>query len=282
MARTSKGDERRRELAIALVKIVEEYGKLGGGKRPLTLEILAGLAGVRFGSELVPALNTTAAKKCLFVVSQKGGKGKYAPAPSSFVILKTDAQALAESRELLDFCLNRLRTGTNQLFTVVELRNALRGEALKKRFEGCLRQRLREGRLPTHVGALKRKNRFYLFNLSDMAIGVSAAPDDSRSTGAEAVEITSSSGVRFVDAFDEVFAHLDREQGNRNYVKLLALRNALPGFGRAEFDRELRELRVAGRYTLDASEGRFTSLTDEEMAAGIEEGGILLVYCSKR
>jgi hypothetical protein len=85
--------------------------------------------------------------------------------------------------------------------------------------------------------------------------------------------------VDFRAAFEEAFGRLDREGGGHNFVSLIALRQALP-VARADFDRELRQLRQAGRYTLGAAEGR-DGISPEERAAGITEEGSLLLFVSR-
>ena len=50
--------------------------------------------------------------------------------------------------------------------------------------------------------------------------------------------------------------------------------------GRDQFDRELQDLRRAGRYTLSAAEGR-GGITPEEREAGIREEGSLLLFVSR-
>jgi hypothetical protein len=50
---------------------------------------------------------------------------------------------------------------------------------------------------------------------------------------------------------------------------------------RAAFDTGLHQLRVAGRYSLSAAEGRH-GLSPEEREAGITEDGTLLLYVSRR
>jgi hypothetical protein len=84
----------------------------------------------------------------------------------------------------------------------------------------------------------------------------------------------------FAGAFDEAFNDIDRRKGSHNFAHLLDLRRALP-LARDQFEAGLRELRVAGRYTLSAAEGRH-GITPEERAAGIVEDGSLLLYVSRR
>ena len=84
----------------------------------------------------------------------------------------------------------------------------------------------------------------------------------------------------FADAFEKVFTSLDRQARSVNLVSLVDLRRALP-VDRETFDRELRELRRAGRFSLNAAEGR-QGLTPEEREAAINEGGSLQLFVSRR
>jgi hypothetical protein len=84
----------------------------------------------------------------------------------------------------------------------------------------------------------------------------------------------------FSRAFDEAFSRLDREKGSHNFVSLVPLRHAVP-VPRDAFDAGLRQLRLAGRYTVSAAEGRH-GLSPEERDAGIPEDGALLLYVSRR
>jgi len=86
----------------------------------------------------------------------------------------------------------------------------------------------------------------------------------------------------FARRFDKAFDALDAENGGYNFVKLLALREALADVPRAVFDAELNALRRAWRYTLSPSEGRHQQSTEAERAAGIREHGHLLVYVERR
>jgi hypothetical protein len=79
--------------------------------------------------------------------------------------------------------------------------------------------------------------------------------------------------------FTAAFDRLDREAGAHNFVSLVELRRALP-WDRPTFDAELRKLRLAGRYTLSAAEGRH-GISAQEKAAGMVEDGALLLYVSR-
>ncbi len=82
---------------------------------------------------------------------------------------------------------------------------------------------------------------------------------------------------RFALAFDR----LDRAAGGHNFVSLVELRKALPDIGCDAFDRGFRALRIAGKYTPSAAEGRFGVAT-EERQAGIMEEGTLLLFVSRQ
>jgi hypothetical protein len=86
----------------------------------------------------------------------------------------------------------------------------------------------------------------------------------------------------FAAHFDTAFARLDGQMGQRNFLKLSDLRHALPQFSREAFDAGLHELRLKNRYTLDSAQGGTVRLTDDERAAGIQEGSSLLVYISRK
>ena len=60
-----------------------------------------------------------------------------------------------------------------------------------------------------------------------------------------------------------------------------ALREALADTPREQFDKELRQLRVAGRYGLSGAESRW-GISQAEREAGIHEAGSLLMLVSRR
>ena len=84
----------------------------------------------------------------------------------------------------------------------------------------------------------------------------------------------------FAKAFTVAFEQLDRRVGGHNFVSLVELRRLLP-VDREQFDRELRKLRLAGKYSLSGAEGRH-GISPEEREAGILEDGALLLYVSRK
>ncbi len=137
---------------------------------------------------------------------------------------------------------------------------------------------------PAGFGVLHFAKRDLLFRLRDVT-GCSRGMGDHPAVPHEPEVVrpipTPSDGTTFADAFDHAFARLDASDGGYNFVKLLQLRQALPQYGRAEFDSGLHTLRLARRYSLMPSEGNGISLSDQEHDAGIQEAGSRLVYCKK-
>jgi hypothetical protein len=86
----------------------------------------------------------------------------------------------------------------------------------------------------------------------------------------------------FASAIERAFERLDRQHGDHNFVLLRALREALPDVPRDDFDAGLTALRLARRFTLEGSDGRHAQLADKDFAAGVRDGGTLLVYASRR
>jgi hypothetical protein len=84
----------------------------------------------------------------------------------------------------------------------------------------------------------------------------------------------------FARAFSEAFDRLRRDRPF-NMVELAALRHALSGYSREQFDGGLRELRQSREFVLRAFEGRHGSLTPEEMAAAIREDGRVFAYAAR-
>jgi hypothetical protein len=141
-----------------------------------------------------------------------------------------------------------------------------------KVFTLALEARGREARWPRGVGSVRagaeKSVAPLLFLLEDVAPAL-AAP------------ATSDPGA-FASAFERAFERIDRQHGDHNFVLLRALREALPDVPRDDFDAGLTALRLARRFTLEGSDGRHAQLVAEDLAAGVRDGGTLLVYASRR
>jgi hypothetical protein len=181
-----------------------------------------------------------------------------------------------------------------------ELKSKLTSK-LQKPFQEAVNRRLADGGMPPGVGWILINKAKKLFLLSDLHVGPEQAPvfgesradslfgtqysvlgtqyTESPAAGGEAPRCVPEAGHSdFASAFNDAFAKLDRQAGGHNFVSLVALRSAVPR-AREEFDAELRALRLAGRFTLSAAEGRH-GLTAAEQEAGILENGTLLLYVS--
>jgi hypothetical protein len=132
--------------------------------------------------------------------------------------------------------------------------------------------------LPPGVGWLWLAGKRLYFLLKDVH-GSPALPSQS-----PAAEVKASDGrgsrADFALAFQDAFDRLDRHHGSHNFVSLVDLRRGIP-CDRPTFDAELHKLRLAGRYTLSAAEGRH-GITPEERQAGISEEGSLLLFVSRK
>ncbi|MBI1918066.1 MAG: hypothetical protein HYS12_25520 [Planctomycetes bacterium] len=209
---------------------------------------------------------------------------KQAGAPA---VLKGDEHILAASPLLLEFVLSITHSESNQAIPVTDLKKKV-SKDLQRPFESAVQDALTGFALPAGVGALRIKKKDHLFLMRDVnAAGplpredlpVAATP----TTLAPPSEERAGDGrpaLDFGTAFDEAFTRLDQQRGSPNFVSLVDLRRELP-VDRDTFDRELRDLRRAGLFSLNAAEGR-EGLTHEEQAAAIREEGTLLLFVARK
>ena len=161
------------------------------------------------------------------------------------------------------------RTG----FLLKEIETALpKPTSPTKVFAAALEARGRDARWPRGVGSVRAGSEKsaapLLFLLKDVAPALAATvPSDP---------------AAFASAFERAFERIDRQHGDHNFVLLRALREALPDVSRDDFDAGLTALRLAKRLTLEGSDGRHAQLGAEDLAAGVRDGGTLLVYASRR
>jgi len=201
-------------------------------------------------------------------------------------ILKGDEHILAGSPLLLEFVLSITRSESNQAVPVTDLKKKLSKE-LQRPFESAIQDALAGFALPAGVGALRIKKKDHLFLMRDVNAAGALPREDRPATAAPlapapAPEERPTEGrpaIDFATAFDEAFARLDQQRGSPNFVSLVDLRREL-SVDRETFDRELHELRQAGRFTLNAAEDRH-DLTAEEQEAAIREEGTLLLFVSR-
>ncbi|MBV9126108.1 MAG: hypothetical protein JO112_22375 [Planctomycetes bacterium] len=258
------------ELAEKLVQI------LSARQGPIKVSQLLALAGIEADAGLVK--KTLASKvfkdRALLLLPK---------APDSLAALVDEAVQLAGHPLVLEAVLEAARTERIQAFSPADLKKKLL-PSLQSAFEEAVRRQMETETLPPTVGWLGLKSGKVLFQIRDVHAGgqvpgptppaVPVAPaQEERPAGSMAA-------AHFAAAFDEAFDRLDRQAGSHNFVSLVDLRRAVP-VDRTTFDAELRQLRLADRYTLSAAEGRH-GISTEEREAGLPEEGALLLFVSRR
>jgi hypothetical protein len=252
-----------RDLATKMVSLLRERSS-DERDTPLTLAQLARLADP--GASPRAALAALRQRKAFAAYALAARKDPGAP-----VALLDDLPRLAASPLLLVHALEATRTASNHAATVADLKKKLAGK-LQAPFQEAVQRHVERQTLPPGVGWLLIKKSRKLFLLRDLHAGGVVAPPPA--------PVPAAAPFDFAAAFDAAFARLDHQAGGHNFVSLAGLRPELP-CDRAAFDDGLRRLRVAGRYTLSAAEGRH-GLTDAERAAGVTEDGALLLFVSRR
>jgi hypothetical protein len=253
------------ELAERLVQAMEQWRARSDGELPPTLAELM----EQLGPHDKPAAIKQAPGKepfrslAVFVAAKRS--------LSSPVVLADDVDRTASSPAVLAAMVAAARTPKNQAVSFSEVKKKL-GKALHDAFLQGLERRIQEGALPAEVGLVRIKGRTLLFLTEDLAENRQPAPTVARPAP---LPVTA---IPFEQRFDEAFRRLDR--GGDNLVSLVDLRREVRE-ERATFDAELNHLRRAGRYSLSGAEGRH-GIGPEEKAAGIIEGGNLLLYVSRK
>jgi hypothetical protein len=282
-------------LAESLVQVLHAQRKLGGDSYPLVLARLVELTQPAADRAVLQKAVTQLVSQKKVLLAVRAVKGDLATP----VTLYEDCELLAGSALLLETALWLARSDTNQMFKPTDLARKV-VPVLRVPLEQTITQRIRDRSFPSTVGCLFQKNKPLLFLMNDVIttpLGDSkraerpvpvprGAPEPAKgsettSPSPSVVPVpTAAPFADFARDFDAAFQQLDSGRGSHNFVSLLDLRRALP-VDRPTFDAELRSLRLAGRYTLSAAEGRF-GISSEEQEAGIYEDGSLLLYVSRK
>jgi hypothetical protein len=272
-------------LAEKMVRILRQRKERGESDSPLTLEQLAKFADPAATTPTI--IRAVAPARKTFKAHALAARQELA-AP---LALHEDVPRLAASPELLLFALGCARTPSNHAVSVAEMKRKLTGK-LQVAFQEAMQRRIADEALPLGVGWVLMNRAKKLFLLTDLHTGREQMKVQATEVAAEPSTEYSVLGTRYsvpstpqpsprIDAdFDIAFTRLDRQSGGHNFVSLVDLRRELP-LGREAFDAELRQLRLAGRYTLSAAEGRH-GLSPIEQEAGIVEDGTLLLYVSRK
>jgi hypothetical protein len=274
-------------LAEKMVAALRQRKERGESQEPLTLEQLARLAepDAPVKTMLAAVHPSRKAFSAHALVARKDAR-----APTA---LLEDLQALAESSALLLYALECKRTAANHVASPSELKSKLTSK-LQKPFHEAVNCRLTDGSVPAGVGWILIRNAKKLFMLADVHTaqrqGIAPGEQDPVLGTQYSVlrtpcpelppPLPPTREVDFAAAFKVEFARLDHRGGGHNFVSLVALRGALP-CPRERFDANLRQLRLAGQYTLSAAEGRH-GLTAAEQEAGILENGTFFLYVSRK
>ncbi len=267
------------EFADKLLRVLQSQRGLGPGSYPLPVRRLVELTD--------PSAPAALVKKALGKKSfQQQAVPLRAKAPDAPIALVADLDALAGSALALEFLLRQARTPSTQAFSLAELKAKATGK-LQKPFQEAVNRHIIASTLPPTVAYISIRGSKKLFLLSDLGRGrepgVRSQESGVRSQeGAAKVNGTAAPApvpADFPTAFHQAFDDLDRQGGGHNFVSLTDLRRVVP-LPRAQFDRELGELRRAGRYTLSAAEGR-DGISPDERVAGIAEEGSLLLFVSR-
>jgi hypothetical protein len=262
-----------------MLRVLEAQKRLGGAAYPLTIKRLAELTDPNASKQSV--LKTI--KTNIFRSRALAARQDF-EAP---VVLLDDVETLAHSPLTLDYAFDLIQT-KNRVITVAALKKKLTSRhRLQQRFQAAVNEMLAKQRLPAHVGWISTRGNPGLFRLQDLQPAawrrhLQLLVDGSNNTSsvtseAAAPALTTASG--FARQFDAVFDRLNDHGGAHNLVSLSDLRREMSGYARDQFDRELRQLRLANQYSLSGAE---SSVSEEQQASGIHESGSLLLYVSRR
>lgn len=276
------------ELSRHMLAVLEQQVRLGPSSYPLSLRQLAELCRETGSEKILRKAAATSPMAERAIVAAK--KGLDAP-----VVLRDDVEEMALGA-LLRFALSPVKTTVKKklvetmAFTPKELAKRLVPD-LQDQLEKAARAGAENEKLPAGISWVIVKGEPLLFlseNLQPAALTPSPSDEGDASTLLVDESPTASSDGRryepgdFAGAFQAAFEILDRRNGSTNFVKLADLRQLLAEFRREEFDAGLRELRMAGDFSLDSHEGLHGTLSEEEREAGVREAGSLLIYASRR
>lgn len=271
---TSRGDRAVTELAERMLAVLQSHREQGGSgaSYPIPLEMLGRKADPQAGS---PRILKAAAKRC-FATRAVAARIRLLDAP---VALAEDLELLAASPLTLQLALRVKRTAKTHLHTVAQLAQKLTGK-LQQPFKQTVGRQVEAERLPPGVGWIwdRRPKLFLMEDVHSKSLGRPAIVAE---TGVAGQVEPAASPADFAACFEAAFDELDRRKGSHNFVSLVELRRRLADFPRARFDAGLRELRLAGRYSLSAAES-IHGIQPEQRQAGIEEAGTLLLFASRK
>jgi hypothetical protein len=285
MAATNSADRAAAEMAEKMLSVLRSERATGGRPYPIVLKRLGRLADPHATRQQV----IKAAAKRSFTTEAVAARIRQLDAP---VALLKDLDVLAGSPLVLELALRSKRTATIHAHTVAQLAAKLTGK-LQQRFKLVVGRQVEASQLPPQVGWVsdRRPKLFLIEDLQPQSLrhrlqGAVAGPPAGAAVPPLAeprgeISEIAAGGPDFAARLQAAFDELDRRKGSHNFVSLVDLRRAMPDVGREQFDAGLRQLRLAGRFTLSAAES-VHGIQPDQRDAGIEEAGTLLLYLSRK
>ena len=287
MAARKTADRAVAEVADKMLSVLRSERAAGGRAYPIVLETLGRLA----DPQARPQQILKAAAKRSFTTQVVAARIRQLDAP---VALLEDLVVLAGSPLVLELALRSKRTNTIHAHTVAQLAQRLTGK-LQQPFKQVVGRQVETGQLPPEVGWIsdRRPKLFLIEDLQPQSLrrrlqgpASGAPPAASVPVSVPAERGAETAGIPavardFAARFEAAFDELDRQKGSHNFVSLVDLRRAIPDVSREQFDTGLRQLRLAGRFSLSAAES-VHGILPEQRRASIEEAGTLLLYLSRR
>jgi hypothetical protein len=258
-------------LAAKLLDLLENQRQLGPENYPLALKSLVALADARAKAALIKkALAHPTLSGKLVVVDAKN-----LDAPIAFA---EDRGRLLSSAQAFEFLLRAKRKTNANAFAVESLLS--KKSSFYRDFVESASRQIDEGKLPSTIGWMWIGKKKQVFFLDDVRGHHPMPTRDTAATPRAPAASGTPVDFDFASSFDDAFGEIDRQKGSHNFVNLVDLRRRLPVV-REVFDSGLRNLRLAGKYTLSAAEGRH-GITPEEREAAVVENGSTLLFVSKR
>lgn len=279
------------ELAQKLLDVLQSQRLAGAPVYPLTLDRAAEQADPQADLKtILSAVGRKEFKAVAIVAKAKSARFTAEQAVRVPVALLEDVDQLAAAPATLELALRVKWNKKVHAFDVTALAAAV-STKLRPAFKAVWNRRVEAGELPSGVGFIRIRTP-KLFRLDDLQPeslrkNVAAGRDEPMARRVEPQPLvasappTTEAPFDFPARFDEAFRQIDYRKGGHNFVSLVELRQSLASLPRGVFDAGLRQLRLAGRYTLSAAES-VQGIRPEERAAGIEEAGSLLLYASRK
>lgn len=163
------------------------------------------------------------------------------------------AREAVQSDVVLVSMLRMRRADQNQMFSRADLARFI-PMSFQGPFNEAFIEREQNGQWPEGIGAILRARAMQVFLLEDLPRSCDsfwrARPQQSTKTASEPREES------FVQAFEQAYTRLDRQQHEGQRISLRPLREALSAFDREQFETGLQFLHSSGRFALEGPDGQ--------------------------